>query len=163
MKVLVAVASKHGATRELAAVIADELGAAGHAVDLLEAGAVGSLAGYGAAVLGSALYMGAWLPEARRLVERHRAELAALPLWLFSSGPLGEEAPQPEPDAAALLAPFAGLRVRGHEVFAGRLDRARLGVGEKLVARLVKAPDGDFRDLAAVRTWASTIAADLAA
>ena len=70
MRVLVAVASKHGATRELAAVIADELGAAGHAVDLLEAGAVGSLAGYGAAVLGSALYMGAWLPEARRLVSQ---------------------------------------------------------------------------------------------
>lgn len=163
MRVLVAVASRHGSTREIAAEAAEALRAAGLEVDLLEAGAVSSLAGYGAVVLGSAIYMGAWLPEAKRLVERHRGELAALPLWLFSSGPLGEGDPQPQPDLAALTAPFSGLAVRGHEVFAGKLDRSTLGMGEKLIARLVKAPDGDFRDRAAVRAWAEAVAAELTA
>ena len=32
-----------------------------------------------------------WLGEATKLVRAHRAELAAKPTWLFSSGSLGTE------------------------------------------------------------------------
>jgi hypothetical protein len=49
---------------------------------------------------------------------------------------------------------------RGHRVFAGRLDRHRLGFGEKAVVVALRA-DGDFRDWDAIDTWGAQIAAEL--
>jgi menaquinone-dependent protoporphyrinogen oxidase len=43
----------------------------------------------------------------------------------------------------------------------GKLDRSRLGFGERMAVRLVKAPEGDFRDWGAVRGWSKEIAAAL--
>ncbi len=43
---------------------------------------------------------GHWLKPAKQFVERHAAALDKRPVWLFSSGPIGEKAvgePQPEP------------------------------------------------------------------
>ena len=48
--ILVAYASKHGATAEIAEAIADELGRKGNAVDCLPAGDVKTLDGYDAAI-----------------------------------------------------------------------------------------------------------------
>ena len=45
---------------------------------------------FDAVVLGSAVYAGHWLKPARGLVERSRDALAARPVWLFSSGPIGD-------------------------------------------------------------------------
>ena len=69
MKVLVAVASRHGSTREIAQMIAGELRAAGVEPDVREVGTIASLDDYDAAVIGSAIYAGQWLPEARQFVE----------------------------------------------------------------------------------------------
>src|SRR5690606_13784617 len=66
MRVLIAVASRHGSTYEIAEVIAAEVRAAGDVVDLRAAEDVDSLESYDAVVLGSAVYMGKWLPEARQ-------------------------------------------------------------------------------------------------
>ena len=49
------------------------------------------VSGYRAAVLGSAGYINHWLREATAFAERHRKELERLPMWLFSSGPLGSQ------------------------------------------------------------------------
>jgi len=73
--VLVAYASKHGATEEIAEAIADELRRAGHSVDCVSAERVTGLASYDAAVIGSAVYMARWRPEARRLLKRAAKEL----------------------------------------------------------------------------------------
>src|SRR5687768_17499918 len=91
MHILVAVASKHGSTREIAQVIAEELRALGLAADLREAGVVSDLDGYDAAIVGSAVYMGNWLPEARRLLAREGMWPTTIPVWLFSSGPIGDD------------------------------------------------------------------------
>src|SRR5919106_1163682 len=99
MDVLVAVASRHNSTREVAQAIADELSRVGLRVDLVAASDVEALEAYDAVVLGSAVYMGDWLPGARRFVTRHRTRLATVPLWLFSSGPLGREDPKPHGDS----------------------------------------------------------------
>ena len=162
MRVLVAVASKHGGTRGIAEAIAEELRAAGPAVDLREAGEVGDLAGYDAVVLGSAIYAGTWLQEARQFAERHHAELSRLPVWLFSSGPLGAPDPQPHDDPDKLAAPLGDVAARDHRVFAGKLDPADLSFGERLIAKVVRAPSGDFRDWDAMRAWAHEIGAALA-
>jgi menaquinone-dependent protoporphyrinogen oxidase len=160
MKTLVAVASRHGSTHEIARAIADELRTRGLDVELRDAGEVDSLDGYDAVVLGSAVYMGDWLAEARRLVERHRERLAALPVWLFSSGPLGAEDPKPHGDPERIAGLLAAVRPRGHRVFVGKLDKGALSLGERLAAKLVRAPEGDFRDWDAIREWADEIAAE---
>src|SRR3954452_10566893 len=89
-RVLVAYASEHGSTREIAERIARTLGDDGMNVELRDASDVEDLAGYDAVVVGSAVYMGRWRGSAKRLVKRHERELAERDPWLFSSGPVGE-------------------------------------------------------------------------
>jgi menaquinone-dependent protoporphyrinogen oxidase len=91
--------------------------------------------------------------------------LSTRPVWLFSSGPLGDDPGIDldvidagiEPDVVAHLTELT--HARAHHVFAGRLDRADLKPLEKLVAASVHAPEGDFRDWSDVQAWADEIAA----
>ncbi|NBH11750.1 flavodoxin domain-containing protein, partial [Amycolatopsis sp. SID8362] len=90
--VLVAYAGRHGGTRQIAEVIAAELGGTGLTVDVRDAADVAGVADYAAVVVGSALYYGRWRPEAVRLLERNARALAERPVWLFHSGPCGPDA-----------------------------------------------------------------------
>ena len=83
-------ASRHGATREIAAAIAVELEDAGLEVDDRPVEEVEEIDGYDAVVLGSAVDVGKWLAPARRLAEERAEELSRRPVWLFSSGPVQE-------------------------------------------------------------------------
>jgi menaquinone-dependent protoporphyrinogen oxidase len=161
MKVLVAVASKHGSTREIAAVIAEELRSSSLDVDLMDVSEAGNIRTYDAIVLGSAIYFGKWLPEATSFAEHHVAKLSKTPVWLFSSGPLGEDDPQPHDDPHKIVAPLGVVHVLDHKVFVGKLDPGVLGFGERLATKVVRAPYGDFRDWDEVRAWARQIAAEL--
>jgi menaquinone-dependent protoporphyrinogen oxidase len=163
MKMLVTCASRHGSTREIARALAQELRACGHSVAVREVDEVGSLDRYEAVIVGSAVYMGNWLPEARRFVEEHHEQLARVPVWLFSSGPLGTDDPQPTGAPAHLDELMKATQAHGHRVFVGKLDRSGLGPGEQLLARVVRAPEGDFRDWDDIRAWAREIAIALPA
>jgi menaquinone-dependent protoporphyrinogen oxidase len=168
MKVLVAVASKHGATdqiaREISASLRDTLSAAAPAaaVEVRAVDQVQSVDGYDAVVLGSAVYMGHWLPVARKFADQQAAALSAVPVWLFSSGPIGDP-PKPEQDAVEVAAISAALGARGHHNFTGRLDKQRLGFTERAVTRALHAAEGDFRDWPAIREWAREIGEALTA
>jgi menaquinone-dependent protoporphyrinogen oxidase len=124
---------------------------------------IAAVEGYDVVILGSAIYMGNWLPEARRFVQEHGDALRGVPLYLFSSGPLGADAPLPysEPDPLQQL--VALTHAREHHIFSGKLDAGRLSLGERLLANVVHVPAGDFRDWDAVRSWAHGIAPALAA
>jgi menaquinone-dependent protoporphyrinogen oxidase len=50
---------------------------------------------------------------------------------------------------------------RGHRVFPGRIDKARLSIGERAMVTAMRAPVGDFRDWDVVRAWAEEIAGQL--
>jgi menaquinone-dependent protoporphyrinogen oxidase len=157
MRVLVATASKHGATAELGQAIANELTARGVDGAARPVEDVRALDGYDAVVLGSAVYAGRWLPPAREFVERFRAALWDRPVFLFSSGPVGEP-PKPEEDPLDAAPMVEACAAREHVVFAGKIDRKRLGFGEKAIVLALRAPEGDFRDWNAVRAWAAGIA-----
>ena len=92
MKVLVCAASKYGATSEIAQAVADVLAERGCEVTVLPPDKVGAVEEFDAVVLGSAVYMGQWMKPARELAERSAGTLASRPVWLFSSGPVGEPA-----------------------------------------------------------------------
>ena len=124
---------------------------------------VDAVAGFEAVVVGSGVYAGRWLEPARRLVEEHCDELVRIPTWLFSSGPIGSP-PRPDDAHAVDVAELvAAAGPRGHRVFAGRLDRHRLGFGERAMVFAFRAADGDFRDWDAIATWAGGIADELQA
>jgi len=162
MDILIAVASRHGSTHEIGERIAQELRHVGHVVDVRAADEDAMVARYGAVIVGSAIYMGNWLPAARQFVERNRDWLAAVPVWLFSSGPLGQGDPQPHGDPAHLDAIMQATHARAHRIFVGKLDPSGLGLGERLITRVVKAPAGDFRDWETIRAWTHEIAMTLA-
>jgi menaquinone-dependent protoporphyrinogen oxidase len=161
MKVLVTAASRHGATTEVAASIGAALQAAGLEVYVMHPAEVTGLDGFDAAVIGSAVYLGRWLEPVRDLIEREKAALSRIPVWLFSSGPVGDP-PKPA-DECVDAAPLAKLiGAQEHRLFAGDVDRKRLGFGERVIVAVVRAPDGDFRPWSEIEAWANGIAAALA-
>jgi menaquinone-dependent protoporphyrinogen oxidase len=160
VKVLVAYASKHGSTREIAEAVAGKLASQDLAVDVRDVGEVSDLSEYDATVLGSAVYMGRFLSEMRRFTDAHRSELQSKPVWLFSSGPIGDP-PAPAGDPPDLTSTAGEIGAVGFRSFAGRLDRADLGLKERLVVKAVKAEAGDFRPWDDIRDWAGEIGASL--
>jgi menaquinone-dependent protoporphyrinogen oxidase len=162
MNVLVTFASKHGSTREIAEVIATTLQQAGIVVDQKPADEVISIDDYDGVVIGSAIYYGQWQDSVLHLIERVEVELQTKDVWLFSSGPVGEDPfPAELPPATADLVRRTGAAE--HQSFTGKLDRTELGLGERLVTAAMRAPAGDFRDWDAIRAWARSIAESLLA
>jgi menaquinone-dependent protoporphyrinogen oxidase len=157
MKVLVSVASRHGATDEMGERIARRLRARGIEAVNTPPEEVAELAAYDAVVVGSAVYMGRWLGPAADFTSRHALALRDRPVWLFSMGPLGDP-PTPAGDPAEVAALMERIGAREHRTFAGELREGALGFKERLIVRMVKAPYGDFRDWAAVDAWADAIA-----
>jgi menaquinone-dependent protoporphyrinogen oxidase len=159
MKVLVAVASRYGATRELAEAIGEVLTHEGIDTTVLPAEEAPPPDVYDAIVLGSAVYMGQWMKPARVYVEAHGPALRERPVWLFSSGPIGG---QPDPEALDLTAIVEATAPRGQRVFGGKIDKAGLRLRDRAVVAALKAPDADDRPWAEVEAWAHEIAAALA-
>jgi menaquinone-dependent protoporphyrinogen oxidase len=157
MRVLVTAASKYGATAEIAAAIAEELDKHGVEATVLPPEQVRGVDGYNAVVVGSAVYAGHWLKPARELVERHADALAGRPVWLFSSGPVGDP-PKPQEDPVDVADLLAATGAREHRVFAGKLVRKQLSFPERAIVSALRVPEGDFRDWTEIHQWAAGIA-----
>ena len=156
MHILISAASRYGATAELAEVLAGHLRTHGHEVSLLAPDDVDDLDEVDAVVLASGVYVGRWLRPARALIKRMAADLRERPVWLLSSGPVGDSAdPAPEPlDIHRLM---DRTQARSHVVLPGRLDRESLHMRDRAVVAALRVPDGDFRDWDAVRAFADQI------
>jgi menaquinone-dependent protoporphyrinogen oxidase len=164
VRVLVSAASRHGSTAEIAERIGRVLrqefaDAPATRVDVLPPDGVDP-DGYDALVLGSAVYMGHWLDGALRLSRRYAESGGHGPVWLFSSGPIGDP-PKPDQQPVDVGAVVMATKARDHRLFTGVLDRQRLTFGERALVAALRAPYGDFRDWAAVESWARDIAAEL--
>ncbi|MCR4439522.1 MAG: flavodoxin domain-containing protein [bacterium] len=165
MRVLVTYGSKYGATKEIAEKIGQVLRDAGVQAEVRAAGEAGDLSSFGAAVIGSAVYAGQWRKEAAAFVRKYERELSALPVWIFSSGPLGKGDPvtllRGWRIPKALQAAVQQVAPRDIAVFHGALDESKLNRLERTILRLMKAQVGDFRDWEAIAAWAKSIAAAL--
>ena len=160
-RVLVATASKHGATHEIGEAVAGTLREHGVDATWSPTGEVNNLEAFDAYVIGSAVYVGHWLDEAKTFVEGHAADLSAKPTWLFSSGPIGDPPRPNEPEAVNVGDLLEATGAKGHRLFAGKIDKSKLGFGERAVMRAVRAAEGDYRNWSEIRSWCEEIAAAL--
>lgn len=161
MTVLVAYASKHGATEGIAKAIADRLVERGREVDLRSVDGDAELGDPEAVVLGSAVYVGSWMTEAIEFAMVYRDTLATIPVWLFSSGPLGTQVEDEDEQPKQLQALRDAFAPRDHRMFYGALDVAKLGFGERLMVKAIRAPVGDFRNWEAIGAYADEVAGAL--
>ncbi len=162
MRVLVTAASRHNATTDVAQAVAARLERAGLEVVMNRPEEVTDLASYDAVVVGSAIYAGRWLKPAKDLIDRTASQMQTMPVWLFSTGPIGD--PLKPAGLPADVAPMLERsHAREHRLFGGRLDRRDLGLAERTMVRIVGAPDGDYRPWADINQWAAEIAGMLVA
>lgn len=159
-RVLVAYATRHGSTAEIAEAIGATLREEGLTADVRRALDVGDLGPYPAVIVGSALYLLRWHLDAVAFLHAHERALAVRDVWLFDGGPLDDSAstrPSVLPGPVQVLTDRIGIR--GHVTFGGRFDPETAGVVEHLIA--MSGVAGDFRDFDRIAAWAREIAAYL--
>jgi menaquinone-dependent protoporphyrinogen oxidase len=154
-RVLVGYGSKMGGTTGIAEKIAETLSERGLDVTLVPAGKAKAKQGFDAAGVGSALYAFRWQGEAVRLLRR--LQRAGVPrVWLFHSGPLGDEADEPQKVPGPVARLVEALRAEDVVTFGGRLTEDAEGSIAKAMVRNGKG--GDWRDFEQIGAWASNIA-----
>ena len=177
MKVLVGYATRHGATKGIAERVGTQLERAGLDVTVRRVADVSAVEPFDAFVIGSAAYMGQWLKEAASFVRSNADRLRTLPVWIFSSGPIGSERVDEKgrdvvkASEPAEFGEFAtSIRPRDARVFFGAYDpdASPIGTLERFGALFTRLPAirkampaGDFRDWVAIDDWADGIASDL--
>ena len=162
-KVLVAYGSKMGGTAGIAERIADTLRGRGHQVTLAAAEEVPRRTAWDAAVVGSGVYANHWRKEAVGLLRRlARASQKPSRIWLFHSGPLGNEhADDPVKLPAKVAALAERLAAKDVVTFGGRFrEEDASGFIAKAMAK--GGVLGDWRRLDHAEAWANTIAESLA-
>jgi menaquinone-dependent protoporphyrinogen oxidase len=162
MRVLVAVGSRHGATAQIATRVADRLRRCGHQCEVIDVAhehhGPDATDGFDAFVIGSAVYEGRWLRGARHFVLDHAIEMQRAPVWLFSSGPLGDDDRHVSIDTRRIDELIHAVDAREHRVFAGKLARDDLGRLERWIVDIVHAREGDHRRWEVIDAWADGIA-----
>jgi menaquinone-dependent protoporphyrinogen oxidase len=154
-RILVAYASTHGSTREVADAVAATLRAEGLDVDVLAAAEATEISGYDAVVLGGALYVGRLHKDARRFLAHHATVLATLPVAVFAIGPRTLDPGEVDTSRAQLgraLAATAVVVPVAVTIFGGAVDPA------KLRFPMNRMPASDARDWNAIEAWARELA-----
>jgi menaquinone-dependent protoporphyrinogen oxidase len=152
---LVAYATKHESTHEVAEAIAVRLRERGLEAEVRSARGVETLAPYDGVVIGGALYMGRWHSDARRFLSHHRDELTVLPLSVFAMGPLtgqDEDVAESRKQLDHALAKEPRLEPVTVAIFGGVLDPA------KQHFPFTHMEASDARDWEEIRSWADTVA-----
>jgi menaquinone-dependent protoporphyrinogen oxidase len=155
-RILIAQASKRGGTEGIADMIAERLEERGVEAVVVPAGKARRFDHADAVVVGSALYGGRWQRGAVRAVKRLARLSTPPPVWLFHSGPLGDEdadEPQRPPRKVEELADRLDADV---VTFGGRLSEDADGFIAKAMVRNGKS--GDWRDAEMIRGYADAIA-----
>jgi len=166
VKVLVAYATKYGATAEIAQKIGEVLGQAGVTADVMPVDQVRDLDSYGAVVLGSGVYIGRWRKEASRFLKAKAKQLAERPAWIFSSGPTGKGDPVELAKGwrfpKSLKPQIDLIQPREIVVLHGAIDPGKMKGLERWMIEKVGAAVEDSRDWESIASWAKEIASAVA-
>ena len=157
---LIAYATKYGTTKEIAEEILDILTENGIECDLINVMETGTIDAYDAVILGSPVYMGKMLVEARDFCQKYMPFLAHKWFAIFVDGisccPPGENSERTLFAAIDEMKDYVNPTEK--KVFSGSLNPSVLTEADAQIADMVHPPVGDFRDHEAIRTWAREIA-----
>ena len=157
--VLIAYATRHGSTEGVAQAIGRAFVEAGARVDVKPVGEVDDLAGCSAVVLGSPLYAGKVLGDVAGFAGKHAEQLSSMSTALFfvclSMAQPSDRNVQKVVKQTKHLVEL--LRPRDVGLFAGALDRANLGFFDRLMMKLMRIPEGDFRNWEVIDRWAKDL------
>jgi menaquinone-dependent protoporphyrinogen oxidase len=158
-RILVTYATRAGSTAEIAAAIGKSLSERGFTVDVKPVKDKPSLNGYQAVIMGSAIRMGNWLPEALDFVNANQSTLKALPVALYTVHMLNTGDDETSRNARlAYLNNVRSLLNSAEEVyFTGKMDFSRLSFLDRFIANMVKAVESDQRDWEKIKQWSNTI------
>jgi menaquinone-dependent protoporphyrinogen oxidase len=158
-KILVAYASKCGSTAEVAAKIGETIATKGFEVDVKPAREVTSLDGYQSVVLGSAIRMGQWLPDALNFARKFQTELSGLPVSIFCVHLLNSGDTQDEKAARVVYTTPIKKVVNPQKeaFFTGKTDLAKMSFFDRTLSKLLKAQNEDKRDWNAIQNWATEL------
>lgn len=168
-RILVAHASEFGSTVEVAETIGQVLRDSGATVDVRSVVDVDTLSAYDAAIVGSAIYNGAWLPEAVHFVQVHAARLSRMPVAYFVvCATMREDTPEHRQGARSFLDPVLDQipQVRPIDIglFSGKIETPKLPWPVRLRMRLTTdLRRGDYRRWDEVRAWTARIAPQMEA
>lgn len=165
MKVLVIYATKSGCTAGIAEQIGRTLAQRGFSADVVSAEEAGSPSGYDAVVVGSGVRVGAWHAAAKSWMQANAEALRSSPVALYTCG-LTITEPSKREEVLAYTDPIiesSGVKPVDVGLFAGWNEPKRFSFLERSIMKLMKAPEGDFRDMAAIAQWTESIAPALAA
>lgn len=154
-RTLVTYATRAGSTAEIATAIGESLSQRGIAVDVKPVKEKPDLNGYQTVVIGSAIRMGKWLPEAVDFIEANQAALNQLPVALFTvhMNNLGDDEDSQAARRTYLDAVRPMLDGTEEVYFAGEIDFSRLSFLDRLIAKGVGAVEADERDWDRIRAW----------
>jgi menaquinone-dependent protoporphyrinogen oxidase len=156
-QILVASATKHGSTRQVAEAVAQRLRNHGLAVEVAWAAEVDGIATrYDAVVVGGSLYTGRWHRDALRLLAREHDALQAIPVAIFALGPKtanSDDIAGSRRQLDAALAKVPHIEPVAIAVFGGKVDP------KVLRFPFSRLPASDARDWTAIDEWADELAA----
>lgn len=161
-RILIAYASRCGSTGEVADAIGQTLCGTGVSADVRLVENVDVLSPYQAVILGSAIRIGKWLPEAVDFVKKHRDTLSRMPVAYFVVCiSMRDDTIENRRTASAYLDPVyklaPGVKPRDVGLFAGATDFKKLSFVHSSILKAKGIPEGDFRNWEAIRTWAASV------
>ncbi len=161
-RLLIAYGSRCGSTGGVAETIGQVLSVAGAAVDVRLVKNVDDLSPYQSVIVGSAIRMGKWLPEAVEFLKAHQDTLSRVPVAYFTVClTMKDDTAENRRKALGYLDPvrkqFPQVKPADIGLFAGAVDYKKLSFAYSLILKVKGAPEGDFRNWEAIRTWATGI------
>jgi menaquinone-dependent protoporphyrinogen oxidase len=162
-KILVAYASRAGSTSDVAQAISEQLCALGFDAIALPVKSVKKIDGYDAAILGSAVYYGTWLPEMLKFMTEQQEPLNSIPTAIFSMHMQATDNNAASHDKRETYIQAARDQIRpfSKAYFAGKVDPASLSFFKRIAVKLVKSPIGDKRDWTKIRAWTNALGQSL--
>ncbi len=162
-KILVVYGTGSGCTSGIAEQIGKTLAEQGATVDVKPAGDRPDASTYDAVVVGSGVRAGQWHGSVRDWVKANAAALKDKPLAMFTVGLMIRDEGKREEVAGYNKAVVEenGLSPVDTGLFAGWNEPKALSLPERLIMKVMKAPQGDFRDMAAVSQWTASVAPQL--
>ncbi len=159
-QILVTYASKSGFTVPMAEAIGEAASGPNISVEVMPVKKVKSLEGYDAAIIGSSIRMGNWLPEAKQFVSDHHDELQKLPTAIFTVHMLNaDDSAESVAARATYIAPILEMISPSDAAFfTGGMKLSELSFFERTLSKMLKAVDEDLRDYEALKAWAEKTA-----